>query len=198
MATTQYATWTIHFVLNYFHWLYLQLIKIHFHTTNHHHHLFLKRPFLPRSARVRRSPQYEASPHIPEHCPFSMYTKLLHIILHTFIPSLSPSTRTSHPCHHHVSTGRYPIISTLTFHMPKPPQSTIPHHFCHALNTQKTVQVLTSLPILQRHPTHPSHHHAICSLQAMQIVSLHCPCLSPIYQHALDTGPKNLPFHYLI
>ena len=35
-------------------------------------HLFLKRPFLPRSARVRRLPRYEAPPHIPEHCPFSM------------------------------------------------------------------------------------------------------------------------------
>ena len=41
------------------------------------------------------------------------------IILHTFIPSLPPSTRTSHPCHHHISTGRRPIISVLTFHMPQ-------------------------------------------------------------------------------
>ena len=29
---------------------------------DHHHHLFLKRLFLPRSARVRRLPRYEASP----------------------------------------------------------------------------------------------------------------------------------------
>ena len=108
---------------------------------------------------------------------------------------LSPSTRTSHPCHHHISTGRHPIISTLTLHMPKPPQSTTPHHFCQALNTQKTVQVLTSLPILQRHPTHPSHHHALCSLQAMQIISLHCLCLSPIYQHVLCSAAHYMPVH---
>ena len=61
---------------------------------------------------VRRSSRCEASSHIPEHCPFRMQTKLNHIILHTFSPSLLP-TRTSHPCHH-ISTGRHPIISTLT------------------------------------------------------------------------------------
>ena len=33
---------------------------------HHHHHLFLKQPFLPRSARVRRFPWYEASPHFPD------------------------------------------------------------------------------------------------------------------------------------
>ena len=130
---------------------------------HHHHHLFLKRPFLPRSARVRRLPRYEASPHIPENRPFRVQTELVRIFLYTFSPCLPTSAHTSHPSHHHISTGRYPIISVLTFHMPKSPQSTMPHHFCHALNTQKTVQVLTSLPILQRHATHPSHHHALCS-----------------------------------
>ena len=129
-------------------------------TRHHHHHLFLKRPFLPRSARVRRSSRYEACPHIPEHCPFRVQTKLNHMvafthsplhILYSFSPSLPPSTCTSHP--------RHPIISTLTFHMPKPPQSTPPHHLSHALYTQKTVQIHTAFPILQRHPTHPSHHH---------------------------------------
>ena len=145
---------------------------------SHHHHLFLKRPFLPRSARVRRLPQYEASPHIPEHCRFRVQTKLVRQCLLLHILSMS-----SCPCPHisPLPTPHFyrphPIISILTFHMPKPPQSTIPHHFCHALNTRKTVQVLTSLPILQRHTTHPSHHHALCSLQALQIFSLHCPCL---------------------
>ena len=42
---------------------------------HHHHHLFLKRPFLPRSARVRRSSRNEASPNIPEHCPFRKQSK---------------------------------------------------------------------------------------------------------------------------
>ena len=38
------------------------------------------------------------------------------------------------PATNHISTGQHPIISTLTFHMPIPPQSTTPHHLCHALN----------------------------------------------------------------
>ena len=120
--------------------------------------------------------------------------RLIRVFFYTFSPCLPTPAHTSHPCHHHISKSRHPIISVLTFHMPKPLLSTTPHHFCHALNTQKTVQVLTSLPILQRHTTHPSHHHALCSLQAMQILSLHCPCLNPICQHALDTGPKIFPF----
>ena len=45
--------------------------------------------------------------------------------------------------------------------------------------------------------SHPPHHHTLCSLQAMQILSLHCPCLSPICQHTLDTGPKNLSVHVI-
>ena len=57
----------------------------------------LKHPSLPRSARVRRSSRSEASPHIPEHCPFRMQTKHLHIILHTFIPSLPFPPLTSRP-----------------------------------------------------------------------------------------------------
>ena len=83
----------------------------------------LKTSIFPRSARVRRSSRNVAPPHIPEHRPFLMQTKRLHIILHTFIPSLPPSC-TSHPCHHHISTGRNPIILTITFHMPEPPHST--------------------------------------------------------------------------
>ena len=45
----------------------------------HQHHLFLKRLFLPRSARVRRFSRYEASPHIPEHYPFRVQTQLIHM-----------------------------------------------------------------------------------------------------------------------
>ena len=102
-------------------------VSFTFSPHHHHHHLFLKRPFLPRSARVRRFSRYEASPHIPEHCPFRVQTKLIRIILYTFSPSLSAPTHTSHPCHHHISTGRHPIISTLMFLMLKPPQSIMPH-----------------------------------------------------------------------
>ena len=56
-----------------------------------------KTSIFPLSARVRRSTRNEAPPHIPEHYPFRVQTKHLHIILHTFVQSLSPSTRTSHP-----------------------------------------------------------------------------------------------------
>ena len=41
------------------------------------------------------------------------------------------------PCH--IPTGRHPIISTLMLHMPKPPQSTSPHHAPRLLSQpQKT------------------------------------------------------------
>ena len=46
---------------------------------NHHHHLF----FLPCSARVRRLPRYENSPHISEHYPFRLQTKQFHVIIYT-------------------------------------------------------------------------------------------------------------------
>ena len=115
-------------------------------------------------------------------------SSLLHIIPHTFFLSLPAPTRTSHPCHHHISTGRYPIISTLTLHMPKPPQSTTPHHLSHTLNPQKTVQIHTALSILQRHPTHPSHHHPFLALPTLQIFYLHRPGFSPMCQYTLDTS----------
>ena len=53
-----------------------------------HHHLFLKRLFLHRSAKVRRLPRYEASPHNPEHCPFRLQTKLLTVTFYTLQVSL--------------------------------------------------------------------------------------------------------------
>ena len=93
------------------------------------------------SSRVRRFPRYEVSPHIPEHYSFRVQTQLLHIIPHTYSPSLPAPT--SHPSHHHIFIGRHPIISTLTLHMPKPPQSTTPHHLSHTLNPQRTVQIHT-------------------------------------------------------
>ena len=88
----------------------------------------------------------------------------------TFVSSFTHSLSSwpfSSSHHLHISTGRHPIISTVVPHMPKPPQSTMPHRLGHALNTQKTVHDLTSLPIFQRRTTHPSHHHTLCSLQAM-------------------------------
>ena len=88
----------------------------------HHHHLFLKRPFLPRSVRVRRFSRYKVSSHIPKHYPFRVQTQLIHIIIHTFSPSLPAPTRTSHPRHKQISTGRHPIIlrSTCPNHLNLP------------------------------------------------------------------------------
>ena len=66
--------------------------------SHHHQHLFLKRPFLQQSARVRRVSLscYEASPLIPEHCPFlGVQTKLILIIGQTFSTSLPAPTRIS-------------------------------------------------------------------------------------------------------
>ena len=142
-----------------------------------------KTSIFPHSARVRCSSRNEAPPHIPEHCSFREQTKCLHIILHTFIPSLPAPTYSSHPCHHHISTGRHPIIPTLTFHMPKPLQSILPHHLI-ALNPQKTVQIYTPFHIIQRHSAHPSHHHPFRSLQTLQIRFLHRPGLSPMSMHS--------------
>ena len=159
---------------------------------HHHHHLFLKRPFLPRSARVRRFSRYETSPHTPGTLLIQGANKAqsyhpLHILSKfSFYLYISPPPPTRLTPNH---------LHSYTFHMPKPPQSSTPRHFSHALNTQKTIEDLTSLPIFQGHTTHPSHHHMLCSPQALQILSLHCLCLSHICQHTLDTGPKHLSVH---
>ena len=102
------------------------------HHRHHHHHLFLKRPFLPRSARVRRFSRYEVSPHIPEHYPFRVQTQLLHIIPHTFSPSLPAPTRTSQilplpPPHFYRPTPNHlhsyaPHAQTTSIYHASPPQ----------------------------------------------------------------------------
>ena len=112
----------------------LIIIIIHHH---HHHHLFLKRLFLPSSVRVDVFPDMRS----------------LHKSLNTTHswckPSSSISSRTQSfqiflplPAHLTPATTTFlqaghPIISTLTLHMPKPPQSTTPHHLSHTLNPQK-------------------------------------------------------------
>ena len=47
---------------------------------------------------------------------------------------------------------------------------------------------LTALSVFQGHPTHPSHHHTLCPFQTSQVISLHCPRFSSIYQDTLDTS----------
>ena len=86
-----------------------------------------KTSVFPCSARVRRSSRNEAPPHIPEHCPFSMQTKHLQNLLHTFIPK---------------SSSLYPHISPLPlqhFYRPTPNhpspllRSTCPNHYIKPL-----------------------------------------------------------------
>ena len=71
------------------------------------------------------------------------------------------------PSHIHISTGRQSIIPTLMLQIPKPSQSAMPHHLSHSLITQNTLQNFTMLPVLQRHSTHPPHHHTFCSLSRL-------------------------------
>ena len=160
---------------------------------DHHHHLFLKSPFLLRSARVRRFSRYEVSPHIPKHYPFRVQTQLIHIILHTFSPSLPIPACTSHPCHHHISTDRHPIISTLTFQMPKPPQSTMPHHLNHGLNPKRLYK--STLCFLSFCDTWHIHLTIIRSVLsrlcriATFITQVSVPCVNTLWTQALYIFP---------
>ena len=92
---------------------------------------------------------------------FRLQTKQFHVLLHTYFP-----------------------------------QVFLPLHFISATSPIGTpgaaparVQILPYEPsIPQGDSTHPSQHHALLLLQAMQILSLHRPCFSSICQHTLDTS----------
>ena len=124
----------------------------------------------------------EASPHIPENCPFRVQTKLNHIILHTFIPSLPPSTITSHPatttflqadtqsspllhstCPNHLNLPASHLILFTTPHHPSPPHR--PHHLIHTTSSTQSTLLHIHLNII---PSHLFH-----SLQTLQIGFLH-------------------------
>ena len=76
-----------------------------------------------------------------------------------------------------IFTGQHPIISSLSFQMPKLSQSATLHHLSHVLNTQKTVKDFTTYPSETLHV----HIHMLSSaLQATQIFRLHRPYFSPI------------------
>src|SRR5437867_10468195 len=47
--------------------------------------------------------------------------------------------------HLQISAFRDPIISLLTFHMPKPSQPATPNNFLHTLNTQPKPELLTRI-----------------------------------------------------
>ena len=134
--------------------------------------------------------------------------RLLHISLNTIytLSECKPSSL-AHPYHPlHIlskSSCPYPHISPLP-----PPHfyrltlnhlhSYVPHaqttSIYHASppqprsEPQKTVQIHTAFPILQRHPAHPSHHHPFRPLHTLQICFLHRPGFSPICQYTLDAS----------
>ena len=132
---------------------------------------------------------------IPEHCPFKVQTELIRIIFYTFSPSLPVPTRTSHPCHHHILQADTQSSPLLRSTCPNTSIYTTPHHLSHALNTQKTVQDLTSLPILQSHTTHDtsiSPSYALLSPGSANSQPSLPMSQSHICQHTLDTGHTNL------
>ena len=111
---------------------------------------------------------HEVPPHIPVYCPFRLRTKHFHVILHIFIPSLPiflPYISPLPPLHFYRPIPNHPHSYTPDV------QTTFAtsHHICHTLYTQKTVQIHTALSILQRHSTHPSHHHPLHPLQTADL-----------------------------
>ena len=136
----------------------------------------------------------------------------LRISLNTAHSACKPSSFISSFTHsYQVFLPLYPHISPLPPpHFYRPTSNHLHSYVPHA----QTTSIYHTSPLLPRseYPkdctsphfaSYPSEtpHTSIslsCALllsRLCQIVSLHCPCLNPIYQHALDTGPKNLPLH---
>ena len=109
----------------------------------------------------------------------SSFTHSLQVFL-PLLAHLTPATTTFLQA----DTQSSPLLRST---MPKPPQSTTPHHLSHALNPQKTVQIHSAFSILQRHPTHPSHHHP---LRIHEVIVL-CLFCGPGYR----IGPPCFPPH---
>ena len=96
---------------------------------------------LTRSARVRRFALVMKSLHTSSSCPFRLQAMQVHVILYT----LSPSLPILFPIHLPISTGRRPIIPTLSLQMPKPSQSAM--YVCISNDIREK---LHWLPIRQR------------------------------------------------
>ena len=114
-----------------------------------------------------------------------MQTKQPHVILHTLFlclltPAPTPRPSTTNPLQADTQS------STLL-------RSRCPNHLNLPRLTTSATQLIPrrlhkSPSVLQGHPTHPSHHHTFCPFQTSQIISLHCPFFSSIYQNTLDTS----------
>src|SRR3989441_6776291 len=90
-------------------------------------------------ARVRRYQQFTYSiKAYSAHLPFLTHT-LSCPFAHTPSMSFYPSLSTYHL---QISALRNPIISLLTFHMPKPSQPAMPNNSIHTHNTQLTPELM--------------------------------------------------------
>ena len=69
-------------------------------------------------------------------------------------------------------------------------------HPPHSVHPEDCTQIHTAFPILQRHPTHPSHHHPFGPLQTLQICRLHHPGFRPICQYTLETSLVDFSLYY--
>ena len=151
---------------------------------HHRHHLFLKCPFLPHMRLLHTSLNTTHS----EHKPSSSITSFTHS-LQVFLPAHhTPATTTFLQA----DTKSSPLA--LTFHMPKPPQSTMSHHLSHALKSEPpkdcTNPHCTSYPSAiprtfispSSVPSYPDFADLLSSSPRFQshmsILSGHKPCIS--------------------
>src|SRR3989441_5865879 len=152
-------------------------------------------PFFHTKALVRRYQQLTYSiKTYSVHLPFLTHT-LSCFLSHT--PSMS--FYTSLPCityHLQISALRNPIISLLTFHMPKPSQPATPNNSIHTHNTQPTPELLTRSSVLQSHSRHPPNHAIFHSHKLLHIIHFHRPSFATIHKHPLYTHSVYLFLHF--
>src|SRR3989442_48001 len=110
----------------------------------------------------------------------------------SFYPSLSPYTT----YHLQISALRNPIISLLTFHMPKPSQPPTPNNSVHTHNTQPTPELFTRSSVLQSHSRHPPNHAIFSSHKPLHIIHFHRSSFATIRKHPLYTRSIYLFLHF--
>src|SRR5207244_724047 len=68
-------------------------------------------------------------------CHLWLQIQLLHVVFNTFKPCLSWSSFATFSFHLNISAGTYPLPPYHTLHVPKPTQSTSPHHLNHSTHS---------------------------------------------------------------
>src|SRR2546425_11636885 len=114
---------------------------------------------------------------------------------HTLHPGLSTSPLLYTTYHLQISALRDPIISLLTFHMPKPSKPATPNNFLHTLNTKPKPELLTRSSVLQGHSRYPPNHTIFRSHKPLHITHLHRPSFATIHKHPLYTRSIYLSLH---